>query len=111
MSMLRTRIANEDKIRQDWEEVGAAEPVPLTSLIECTALLKLTKKEIRSIVEDSYQQRVQEQKNRIEELEKSVNRSDQEQATRLRKLLKAEAINRLFEKLRSLQQTKNRTQE
>ena len=82
--------------------------MPLTSLSECTALLKLTKREIRSIVENSSQQRAQEQRNRIDVLEKSLNQSDQEQATRLRKMQKTEAINRLFEKLRSLQQTKKK---
>jgi hypothetical protein len=88
--MIKTRIANEDFIQQEWNNAGLEGPFP-TLLRVCTQLLKQVKNEVTTIVKKSFQQREQEHKQHIESLSSSMKQSDKEEATRLRHLQKAEA--------------------
>jgi exonuclease III len=101
LSMIRTGIENRDRIQSEWSAIGCNESLP-TSTREGSTLLRLTKKEIREIVSQSYQRREQERQQLIESLTNSGAPRDQEQATRLRNLQKSEAIKQLFQKLKSL---------
>jgi hypothetical protein len=101
LSMLRTGIANQDRIESEWSALGIDETLP-TSVRECSTSLQLTKKEIQEIVSQSFQRRDQERKNLIDSLLNSTKPRDQEHATRLRNLQKSEAIKQLFQKLKSL---------
>ena len=108
ISMIKTRIANSDTIQKDWSKAGFDGTFP-TSLRVCKTILKHVKQEVSDLVKNSYQQREQEHKQRVESLSKSMKKSDKDEATRLRHLQKAEAINQLFSKLRSLQQIQQKT--
>jgi hypothetical protein len=59
--MIKTRVANEDVIQQEWNNTCLEGPFP-TSLRVCTHLLKQAKNEVTFIVKQSYQQREQEHK-------------------------------------------------
>jgi hypothetical protein len=107
-SMIKTRIANEDVIQREWNNACLEGPFP-TLLRVCTHLLKQAKNEVTTIVKQSYQQREQEHKQRIELLSSSMKQCDKKEATRLRHLQTAEATNQLFTKLRSLQQLQQKT--
>ena len=72
-------------------------------------MLREAKGEVKGIVQESYQRRDRERRNRIETLEASTGKADANEAKRLRCLQKGEALRNLFEKLRRLRLTAAKT--
>jgi hypothetical protein len=101
ISLMRAGIANQDTVQNEWSTIGGDDILP-PSLRECSALLRITKKEIMEIVSTSFQRREQERQQLSASLMNSGKPREQEQATRLRNLQKSEAIKQLFHKLKSL---------
>jgi hypothetical protein len=93
---------------REWQIIAPSEELPTTHR-ECTRLLQEIRKLVHKKVKVSYAKREQEQKRMIEELEASSWKSDKDQAQRIRRMQKAEALNRLFAKLRGLRLTKEKT--
>ena len=91
LSMMRTGIANQETVQNEWSTICGDEELPL-SFRECSTLLRLTKKEIKDIVSQSFERREQERQKRIAFLANSGKPRDQEQATILRNLQKSEEI-------------------
>jgi hypothetical protein len=71
ISMIKTRIANADTIQKDWSKAGFDGKFP-TSLRVCNALLKHVKQAVSDLVKNSYLQREQGNKQRIESLSNSM---------------------------------------
>ena len=67
-----------------------------------TEMLREAKREVKAKVQESYQWRDWERRERIEALTSSTVKADATEATRLRCLQKAEALKNLFDKLRRL---------
>jgi len=78
-------------------DTGLGDTLP-NSVHECSRLRREVKKDILAIVNHSFLRREQERQQKIESLMQSGRQRDQDHATRLRNLHKAEAINQLFEK-------------
>ena len=68
----------------------------------CNMALRATKKKIREIVSQSFEQREIERERRIKDLEASATKADKSKAKILRRLRKAEAIKQLFKKLKAV---------
>jgi hypothetical protein len=72
-------------------------------------MLREAKCEVKEIVQESFQRRDRERRKRIETLEATNIKTDADEAKRLRKLQKGEAIKNLFDKLRRLRITREKT--
>jgi hypothetical protein len=107
LSHARTGIGDYEKITNDWQEIEPLEDMP-TTIQESTTLLREIKSVVRELIKVSFEKREQEQRRLIEELRSSTKKSDKERAEQIRRIQKAEAINRLFAKLRSLRITKDK---
>jgi len=101
MSRLRTGI-NHDRILQAAKDTDNIDLEIPKSRQECKEQLRAARTEIKTLVRESYQRRDQERNNRIQELEQSLLTADKAEATRLRKLRRAEHIKLMFDKLKSL---------
>ena len=101
MSRLRTGI-NHDRILQAAKDTDNIDLKIPKSRQECKEQLRAARTEIKTLVRESYQRRDQERNNRIQELEQSLLTADKAEATRLRKLRRAEHIKLMFDKLKSL---------
>ena len=108
LSMERTSIENREVIIREWQEIAPSEEMP-TTVRECKQLLREIRRLVGEIIKISYSKREQEQKRRIEELESSSRKSDKDQAVRIRRMQKAEALNRLFAKISGLRINKEKT--
>ncbi len=108
LSMERTSIENRKVIIREWQERAPSEEMP-TTVRERKQLSRVIRKLVVEIIKISYSKREQEQKRRIEELESSSRKSDKDQAVRIRRMQKAEALNRLFAKIRGLRINKEKT--
>ena len=108
LSMERTSIENREVIIREWQERAPSEEMP-TTVRERKQLSRVIRKLVVEIIKISYSKREQEQKRRIEELESSSRKSDKDQAVRIRRMQKAEALNRLFAKVRGLRINKEKT--
>ncbi|KAI2497605.1 hypothetical protein MHU86_16911 [Fragilaria crotonensis] len=104
----KTRLNNEAIIRTAWSKAGLANDPPVTEK-ECTRELKEARQQVRSIISEQYGRRDSERMSRITCLEASTSSKDHAQAKVLRQLHKAEALNRLFGKLRRLQEKSERS--
>ena len=103
--MLKTGLDQTDQLKHlqsssPFDEEGFS---VTTTLHECTAKLRASKAAVDQIVKDSFARRDTERAQKITELESSVLQADKASAQRLRRIRKAEDINHLFSKLRSLQ--------
>ena len=95
-------------IIREWQEIAPSEEMP-TTVRECKQLLREIRRLVGEIIKISYSKREQEQKRRIEKLESSSRKSDKDQAVRIRRMQKAEALNRLFAKISGLRINKEKT--
>jgi hypothetical protein len=102
LAMAKTRLQNAGTIREAWIKAGFPNDPPTTER-QCTSELKEARKQVRSIVSEQYGRRDSERLSRISHLEASASSSDKEQAKILRQIHKAEALNRMFNKLRRMQ--------
>jgi hypothetical protein len=107
LSMVRTRLRNQDQIQNEWSEVAPSEDLPET-VRDCKVFLKEARKHVKDLVKTSYQTRDNERRKKIEELSTSALTTDREKARALRHMQKAEALNQLFGKLRRLRMTTER---
>jgi hypothetical protein len=103
-SMMRTGLDHSRKIQRNLEKSDDNTFVaPKTRHHECNQQrLRGAQQVVAEIIKTSFERQDKERNRRIQELEASIVRGAKDQATRLRRLRKAEAIKRLFAKLQYL---------
>lgn len=114
LTMKKTGIDHTDILRQETANLHDIVEIP-DSIEECSTALKRAKKHVTEIVERSFATRESERDNHIAQLEAEIEagRGKPQQDTKakltiLRNLRKAEAIKKLFQKLQTLRQTRQR---
>ncbi|KAI2495726.1 hypothetical protein MHU86_18785 [Fragilaria crotonensis] len=68
ISSKRTGILNTETINQEWGNITSVDELPQT-IHECSVMLREAKREVKAIVQESYQRRDRERRKRIEMLE------------------------------------------
>ena len=107
LSAKRTGIRITEVINLEWQKVLPTYDLPTTKQLG-TEMLREAKREVKAIVQDSYQRRDRERRECIEALASSTKRADATEAKRLRCLQKAEALKNLFAKLRRFRITREK---
>ena len=107
ISSKRTGIINSETINQEWRNITSVDEL-LQTIHECSVMLREAKRDVKAIVQESYQRRERERRKCIETLEASTQKADATEAKRLRCLQKGEAIRNLFDKLKRLRLTKEK---
>jgi hypothetical protein len=100
LSMIRTGLNLTEIISESNKQLIIPLANPQTKQ-ECCTQLRQVKREVEDIVATSIQRRDEEIKQRITALENTHGKKEADAAIILRRLLRAEAIKRLFAKLRS----------
>lgn len=107
LSSLKTGYDNSDKLTRALAELDVPFELP-PSKVTCSRALRAAETRVKEIVADSYQQRDQERRKKIEDLEASQHNADKTKAKILRRLKKAEDLKELFRKLKHVRGQKTR---
>ena len=107
LSAKRTGIQNTEVINLEWQKALPTYDLPTTKR-QGTEMLRDAKREVKAIVQKSYQRRDRERRKRIDALAPSTKNADATEAKRLRCMQKAETLKNLFNKLRRLRLTREK---
>ena len=108
LSMVRTGLDIKPAIARHLNEGTFTDELLPTNKQECIQQLRIARKEVQKIVNDSFAHREEEQKARIEALEASARIADKEQAKVIRRIKRAEALKRLHEVVKRARSTSTR---
>jgi hypothetical protein len=114
--MKKTKIDHEEILQKEIQNLAEAIDFP-QSIEDCSTALKRAKKDVKDIIDRSFATRESERDEQIAKLEAEIetqtgctsNKDNKAKLTILRNLKKAEAIKKLFQKLQTLRQTRQRS--
>ena len=103
LSRYRHQCPIQPRLALDYAQY-TSDPFP-TSIASCSSALRQIKEQVRTIADQSFEQRERERDALIEQLEQSTLSSDQKRATLLRKIRYTEKSRKLALKLKSVRAT------
>ncbi len=100
LSMYRTGLDHLQIIKRDLDMTNIAMEIPISKR-QCYNMINETQSHVHQLVTKSYQQRDQEQIDRIQELEQSLSTADKSHAALLRRLRRNEKVKRMYQKVKN----------
>ncbi|KAI2499828.1 hypothetical protein MHU86_14645 [Fragilaria crotonensis] len=97
---LRRGIDHSETLRMAKDLNIYSEETPAMTQVQCTRSLREAKREVKELVRESFTKRETEMKEKILQCEISAKESDKKQAAILKRILRAEALKKLAEKIR-----------